>query len=85
MVGGYVYRGTAAPALQGTYFYGDFCGGWIQTFRLVNDYPSEELPEVELPRVNGAIDNVVSFGEDADGELYVVTAAGRIYRIAPAS
>jgi glucose/arabinose dehydrogenase len=85
VVGGYAYRGAAAPALQGTYFYGDFCGGWIRTFRLVNDYPSEELPEVELPRVNGAIDNVVSFGEDANGELYVVTAAGRIYRIAPAS
>ena len=85
VVGGYVYHGTAAPALQGTYFYGDFCGGWIRSFRLVGDYPSEELPEVELPTYRGATDNVVSFGEDADGELYVVTAAGMIYRIAQAS
>jgi len=49
---------------------------------VVDGYPLEELPEVELPKYRGATDNVVSFGEDADGELYVVTAAGMIYRIA---
>jgi len=85
VVGGYVYRGSAAPALQGTYFYGDFCGGWIRTLRVVDGYPLEELPEVELPKYRGATDNVVSFGEDANGELYVLTAAGMVYRIAPGS
>ncbi|MGH7701706.1 MAG: PQQ-dependent sugar dehydrogenase, partial [Gemmatimonadales bacterium] len=35
VVGGMVYRGSAIPELRGTYFYGDFCGGWVRSFRLV--------------------------------------------------
>ncbi len=34
VTGGYVYRGTAIPALQGHYFYGDFCGGFVRSFRV---------------------------------------------------
>lgn len=60
-------------------------GGWIRTVRVVDGDPQEELPEVKLPEFRGATDNVASFSEDANGELYVVTAAGMIYRIAPAS
>ena len=33
ITGGYVYRGSAIPALQGHYFYGDFCQGWVRSFR----------------------------------------------------
>jgi hypothetical protein len=79
--GGYVYRGTVAPALEGTYFYGDFCDPVVRSFQFSDGVPREELPEVPIPSVNGVGDNTVSFGEDATGELYVVTASGRIYQI----
>jgi glucose/arabinose dehydrogenase len=79
VAGGYVYRGKAYPSLRGTYFYGDYCGGWIRSFRLETGTPVPAYPALASPLVN---DNVVSFGEDADGEIYVVMASGRIYRIA---
>ncbi|MEO8634865.1 MAG: PQQ-dependent sugar dehydrogenase [Gemmatimonadales bacterium] len=78
-VGGYVYRGRAHPSLHGTYFYGDFCGGWIRAVRLVGGALVSAYPPLSSPLVN---DNVVSFGEDADGEIYVVMASGSIYRLA---
>ena len=34
MTGGFVYRGAAIPALQGHYFYADYCQGWVRSFRL---------------------------------------------------
>ena len=33
IIGGYVYRGSAIPALSGTYFYGDLCSGFVRSFR----------------------------------------------------
>jgi glucose/arabinose dehydrogenase len=78
LTGGYLYRGQAMPALSGTYFYGDYCGGWVRSFRLAGGVPVAELAELVAPLPN---DNVVSFGEDAAGEVYVVMASGRIYRI----
>ncbi len=79
VTGGYVYRGKAYPSLRGTYFYGDFCAGWIRTLNATGGVP---YPALSSPLIN---DNVVSFGEDADGEVYVVYASGRIYRIALAN
>lgn len=78
LTGGYVYRGESIPDLKGTYFYGDYCGGWVRSFRLVGGTPVVELDELVAPLLN---DNVVSFGEDAIGEIYVVMASGRVYRI----
>jgi glucose/arabinose dehydrogenase len=78
LTGGYVYRGNSFPQLQGAYFYGDYCGGWVRSFRVNNGLPGEHLEELTAPLLN---DNVVSFGEDGVGELYVVMASGRIYRI----
>jgi glucose/arabinose dehydrogenase len=78
LTGGYVYRGEAMPELRGTYFYGDFCAGWVRSFRLSTG--RQEFDAISPPLIN---DNVVSFGEDADGEIYVVMASGRVYRIAP--
>lgn len=81
VTGGYVYRGTRSPILAGTYFYGDFCGGWVRNLTIEDGYPAQNFGELELPPVRGIGDNVVSFGQDAAGEVYVVSAAGRIYRI----
>ncbi len=82
VAGGYVYRGRAFPTLRGTYLYSDFCGGWVRSFRTTTAGPVEAYPELAAPLVNGVTDNAVSLGEDADGEVYVVYASGRIYRVA---
>ena len=78
LTGGYVYRGTQLPEYFGTYFYGDYCGGWVRGFRVSDGEPGPQLVDLSAPLLN---DNVVSFGEDAAGEIYVVMASGRIYRI----
>jgi hypothetical protein len=74
--GGYVYRGSAIPTLQGTYFYSDFCSGWVRSFRLSSGAVTEER---EWPALQAG--NVTSFGQDAAGELYILTAGGSVYRI----
>jgi glucose/arabinose dehydrogenase len=80
ITGGYVYRGNVIPALQGTYFYGDYCVGFVRSFRLAGGMPAEQSDWAELDPPN---ENITSFGEDAAGELYIVTQQGRIYRIVP--
>lgn len=79
VIGGYVYRGRRFPALRGTYFYGDYCSGFIRAVRLAGSTITSPYTPLSPPLTN---DNVVSFGEDADGEIYVVMASGRIYRLA---
>lgn len=82
VTGGYVYRGDAIPALRGHYFYSDFCAGWIRSFRLAGDSVTDEQ-EWNV----GDIGNVLSFGEDAASELYVLTrgsAGGRVFRFVTA-
>jgi glucose/arabinose dehydrogenase len=67
VTGGYVYRGDNLPDLQGSYFYGDYCAGII--WRLHQDDAGAWQNEIFLePGFN-----IASFGEDVDGELYVVT------------
>jgi glucose/arabinose dehydrogenase len=64
VTGGYVYRGSAFPALAGAYLFGDYCSGriWGLTER-------EGGWEVVLLADTGL--TVSSFGEDEAGELYV--------------
>ena len=78
VMGGYVYRGKAFPSLAGTYFYGDYCAGWVRSLRWQGDTVVDAYPALAPPLIN---DNVVSFGEDANGEVYVVMASGRVYRV----
>jgi glucose/arabinose dehydrogenase len=79
VAGGYVYRGAAIPALQGTYLYADFCGGWVHSFRYDGGQATEPLNWPTLAPGGG----VTSFGEDAAGELYVASADGGVFRIIP--
>ncbi len=76
VTGGFVYRGQEIPAIQGHYFYSDFCAGWLRSFKLVNGVATEQQ-EWDV----GSVGNVTSFGEDAAGELYVVVSSGRVFRI----
>jgi glucose/arabinose dehydrogenase len=99
VTGGYVYRGSAIPGLQGTYLFGDYCSGTIWGLRqnAEGEWEHTEILQTAPPLA------ISSFGEDEDGELYVVDlglgafslpdivgegllpeADGRIFRIVPA-
>ncbi|MEJ7809370.1 MAG: PQQ-dependent sugar dehydrogenase [Gemmatimonadaceae bacterium] len=80
ITGGFVYRGQQMPGLVGHYFYSDYCTGFVRSFRYANG------------RVNDARDwslsgagNVLSFGLDSAGELYLLSADGRVSRIVAGS
>ena len=81
VTGGVVYRGCRMPDLAGTYFFGDFCTGFVRSFRLVNGQASDVRDWTSGLR---GIDSVTSFGTDADGEVYVVDYDGEVYRLEPA-
>ena len=76
IAGGYVYRGSAVPSLAGHYFYGDFCQGFVRSFRYsdgaVTDRRSWSL---------GDLGQSLAFGEDSEGEIYVLSMNGRVYRL----
>ena len=78
VIGGYVYRGTGIPSLTGTYLYGDYCSGEIRGFRFEN---GEARGDALL--IDSGL-NITSFGEDRNGEIYVLTQRGRIYRMTAA-
>ena len=80
VTGGYVYRGSVMPAMQGTYFYADFCAGFVRSFRYQNGQPTEQT-EWLLLSPPGKF--VTSFGEDAAGELYVMTQGGGLFKFVP--
>ncbi len=81
ITGGYVYRGSRLPILTGHYFYADYCRGWVRSFRYVN---GAVLDQHDYTPEFGSVGRITSFGEDLQGELYLVTQQGRVYRIAPA-
>jgi glucose/arabinose dehydrogenase len=83
VTGGVVYRGSE-PSLQGLYVFGDYGASEIWTLQwdggdgIVGDVAnrtSELVPDA------GSISNPVAFGEDGDGELYVVDPGGEVFRV----
>ena len=72
VTGGYVYRGASVPALQGHYLYADFCSGKAWAFDTRNP---------GFPREIGPVPDPSSFGEDEDGEVYVTSFDGHLYRL----
>ncbi len=78
VIGGYVYRGQVVPAIQGTYFYADFCAGFVRSFRLNN---GSVIEKAEWPLL--AAPSISSFGQDGLGELYLTTLSGSVFRIVP--
>jgi glucose/arabinose dehydrogenase len=74
--GGYAYRGTRYPELNGVYFFGDYCSGNLWGLR---QEPSGQWQTALLQ--NSGL-SISSFGQDAAGELYVIDyAGGTIYRL----
>jgi glucose/arabinose dehydrogenase len=76
VTGGYLYRGSAIPRLDGAYVFTDFCLGQLEALRVRDGQVAEH---VEL---GASLQGVTSFGEDAAGELYVMSLDGGLYRLA---
>ena len=76
ITGGYVYRGDAIPEIRGHYFYSDFCTGFLRSFVWDGNGVTEETSWSV-----GSLGPVLSFGEDAAGELYILSGTGRVLRI----
>ena len=76
VTGGYVVRAPDLPALRGHYVYADFCDGRIRAARLREGGASDDR-RLDLPEV-GAIS---SFGEDAQGRVYVTSLNGPVFRL----
>jgi glucose/arabinose dehydrogenase len=74
VTGGYVYRGQLFPAINGIYFYSDYCSGrlWGLLFDGTS-WQNTEYLDTSL--------SVSSFGEDNSGEVYVVDLNGGVYRL----
>lgn len=77
VTGGYVYRGSRYPALRGSYLFGDFCSGRVFALRRQGEgdsaaaFSREQLASTSLP--------ISSFGEDEEGNLYLVSYDGRVF------
>ena len=90
ITGGFVYRGTALPAMfNGRYFFADYVLGRVYTIGVALDARQEAraVDLLELTDLLGGaaeLGTISSFGADADGELYLVSySRGRILKIVP--
>ena len=74
ITGGYVYRGSAYPGLQGIYLASDYCSGRIWGLVREQDVWQNSML-LDSPY------NVSSFGEDENGEIYLVALSGVVYKV----
>jgi glucose/arabinose dehydrogenase len=78
ITGGYVYRGAEIPRLAGRYLFGDFCSFEVWSLRIENGRA------VDVRKEPVEVLAIVSFGEDANGELYAIDMSnGVVYRLVP--
>ncbi len=76
VTGGYVYRGSLSPGLWGTYVYADYCSGRFWGLRVTDAGVETRL----FFQRTGALFS--SFGEDEQGEVYIVSLeSGALYRV----
>jgi glucose/arabinose dehydrogenase len=78
VVGGYVYRGQSIQGLAGTYLFTDNCDGEIRTLTM------KDGEVAGVGDLGVQVSSPSSFGEGADGELYVLSLDGVIFRLDPA-
>ena len=78
VTGGYVYRGSEIPELEGVYFYSDWCSQWVRSFRFVDGGVTDER---DWTSEFGTIGQINSFGLDGEGEMYAVTYEGAVAKL----
>jgi glucose/arabinose dehydrogenase len=76
VIGGYVYRGASIPELNGSYFYSDWCSGFLRSFRLEGGVATDLADWTP-----GTLGNTLTLGTDGFGELYMGTGEGFIFRL----
>jgi glucose/arabinose dehydrogenase len=87
ITGGAVYRGRALPQLDGLYFYADYCTALVRSLR----WKGPDAAVADVWDWRAALDpketlaNLSAFGEDADGELYLLSLDGDVYKLVPAA
>ena len=72
-----MYRGKAMPKLNGVYLYGDFAMGTVWGLRFENG----QVTAYETLVKGNALRQISSFGEDKDGEIYLLSFDGSIYAV----
>jgi len=77
VTGGYRYRGTAIPELYGAYVFADYCQGGIRAVAFDGGQVSDVV------EISSDVGEIVSFGEDADHELYVLSFDGTVRLLGP--
>jgi len=77
VIGGFVYRGTLVPDLVGAYVYTDYCNGELRWARRDGDKVADR------GTFGISASSVASFGEDGDGELYVLSQSDGVFRLDP--
>ena len=81
VTGGYVYRGDKIKELNGLYLFSDFCTGKIWSLN-----PNSGTTKDITTQLLGSKKSMISsFGEDINGELYIVEFSGSIYKIVPSN
>lgn len=86
VIGGMVYRGSAIPSLQGTYWYSEFCTSKIYSFVWDGTQVTQHIDRTAelVPSIGGPVDFVASFSRDHAGELYICSnTGGEVYKIVP--
>jgi glucose/arabinose dehydrogenase len=85
IIGGYVYRGAAIPELRGTYFFWLRGPDQVWSMRFDGAHISELTDRTaELTPPGGTLGHVVSFGQDAAGELYMTSySPNAVLKIVP--
>ena len=78
ITGGVVYRGSAIPEITGRYFYSDYCNGWLRSL-LFNGATATATEQVDWNITS--VGNILSFGEDAQNEMYMLASSGIVYRV----
>jgi glucose/arabinose dehydrogenase len=76
VTGGHVYRGTRVGPAYGRYFYGDYCSGIVWSVVVRDGQATDQV------RHSFEVSALSSFGEDARGELLLVSLDGTIFRLA---
>lgn len=84
ITGGYVVRDPALPQLYGRYLYADYCGGRVRSLAppTLGDGLLAAPGRVGDDRDEGLhLRYPSSFGEGLGGQIYVVSHAGRVFRL----
>jgi glucose/arabinose dehydrogenase len=84
ITGGYAYRGCRMKNYRGTYFYGDYCAGFVKTIVMSGGIATNpQTVTAQVDPVGWLTSGLSSFGVDAQGELYAMSLGGFVVKVVP--